>query len=74
MLHLDPAERLSRSASLERLQVSELIPESFATLGPIMERVTYSAPDARLAVAAAHYADNDASSGERRQGFESRIW
>lgn len=56
MLHLDPSERLSASAYLERLQVSELIPSSFATLGPIMERVTYSAPDARLAVAAAHYA------------------
>jgi phosphoinositide-3-kinase regulatory subunit 4 len=55
MLHLDASERLSASAYLERLQASELVPESFATLASMMERVTYASPDARLAIAAAHY-------------------
>lgn len=56
MLHLDASERLSASAYLERLEASNLVPNSFSTLASMMERVTYCAPDARLAVAAAHYA------------------
>eukprot|EP00980_Cylindrotheca_fusiformis_P007666 scaffold1605_cov141-Cylindrotheca_fusiformis.AAC.29 len=56
MLHLDPSERLSASAYLERLQASEVVPESFGNvLYPMIERVTHSPPDARLAIAAAHY-------------------
>jgi phosphoinositide-3-kinase regulatory subunit 4 len=56
MLHLNPSKRLSASAYLERLQASEIVPESFGKiLSPMMERITYSNPDARLAIAAAHY-------------------
>jgi phosphoinositide-3-kinase regulatory subunit 4 len=56
MLHLDPSERLSASAYLERLQASEVVPESFGkVLYPMMESITHSPPDARLAIAAAHY-------------------
>jgi phosphoinositide-3-kinase regulatory subunit 4 len=56
MLHVDPSERLSASAYLERLQASEVVPESFGkVLYPMMESITHSPPDARLAIAAAHY-------------------
>lgn len=55
MLHLDPNERLSASAYLERLEASELIPSSFPILATMMERVTFAAPDARLAIIAAFY-------------------
>lgn len=56
MLHLDPSDRLSASAYLERLQASEVVPESFEkVIYPMMEKLTHSPPDARLAIAAAHY-------------------
>jgi phosphoinositide-3-kinase regulatory subunit 4 len=57
MLHLDPAERLTAQAYWERLQASEQIPESFACLTAILERVTtvVLTPDASIAVAAAAY-------------------
>lgn len=55
MLHLEPGERLSAGTYLDRLRASELVPESFATLGSMMERVTYATPDARLALAAIQY-------------------
>lgn len=55
MLHLDPSERLSANAYLERLEASELVPESFGVLATMMEKVTYAPPDARLAIATAFY-------------------
>eukprot|EP00934_Nitzschia_sp_Nitz4_P004407 Nitzschia sp. Nitz4//scaffold69_size99277//78687//83589//NITZ4_004646-RA/size99277-augustus-gene-0.6-mRNA-1//1//CDS//3329556754//4397//frame0 len=55
MLHLDPTERLSASAYIERLEASGLLPESFSTLATMMERATYATPDARLAIAATYF-------------------
>ncbi|CAJ1930863.1 unnamed protein product [Cylindrotheca closterium] len=56
MLHLDPTERLSAGAYLERLHASSVLPASFRDgLSPLMEKITHSPPDARLAIAAAHY-------------------
>lgn len=55
MLHLDPSERLTANAYLERLQASDLVPDSFALLSTMMERATYAPPDTRLAVAATYY-------------------
>jgi phosphoinositide-3-kinase regulatory subunit 4 len=55
MLHLDPTERLSANAYLERLEASELVPGSFSVLATMMEKVTYAPPDARLAIATAFY-------------------
>jgi phosphoinositide-3-kinase regulatory subunit 4 len=55
MLSVDPNERLSASAYLERLKASELVPESFEDISSLVERVTDISPDARLAVAAASY-------------------
>ena len=70
MLHLDPSERLTASAYLERLQASpptatvpattaapELVPSAcFSTLAQMMERVTFAkTPDARLSIATAYY-------------------
>jgi phosphoinositide-3-kinase regulatory subunit 4 len=58
MLSLDPAQRLSARAYLERLEASELVPQSFVTLAGLVQEITNNrtlAPDARLAKAAAYY-------------------
>jgi phosphoinositide-3-kinase regulatory subunit 4 len=63
MLSLDPTQRLSANAYLERLEASDLIPSSFAVLSTLLNDVTASSssegfvatPDARLAKAAAFY-------------------
>ncbi|KAG7353916.1 NB-ARC domain containing protein [Nitzschia inconspicua] len=62
MLSLDPSQRLSTKAYLDRLKAADLIPESFETLSQLMNDVTTSqngqsvvTPDARLAKAAACY-------------------
>ena len=55
MLHLDPSERLSAKAYLERLEASELIPRAFECLSEIMEKVTFASPDTRLAIAVEYY-------------------
>lgn len=56
MLHLDASERLGASEYLERLQASDIVPDSFdKVLSPMMENLTHSTPDARLAIAAAAY-------------------
>ena len=55
MLHLDPSERLSAKAYIERLEASELIPPAFVCLSEMMEKVTFASPDARLAIAVVYY-------------------
>ncbi|KAL3917973.1 MAG: hypothetical protein SGILL_004459, partial [Bacillariaceae sp.] len=63
MLSLDPTQRLSAKAYLERLEASDLVPSSFAILSKLLSDVTESSsnegsvatPDARLAKAAAYY-------------------
>jgi phosphoinositide-3-kinase, regulatory subunit 4 len=55
MLHLNPSERLSAKAYIERLEASELIPPAFEGLSRMMEKVTFAPPDARLAIAASYY-------------------
>lgn len=58
MLSLDPAQRLSAREYLDRLEASELVPQSFVTLAELIQEVTNNktlAPDARMAKAAAYY-------------------
>lgn len=56
MLHLNPTERLSAKAYIERLNASDLIPVSYKVLDEMMKKVASASPDARLAIAAAFYA------------------
>lgn len=62
MLSLDPSQRLSARAYLDRLKAADLVPESFQTLSKLMNAVTtyenghsVAPPDVRLAKAAAYY-------------------
>lgn len=63
MLSLDPSQRLSAKAYLQRLEASDLVPASFSILSQLMCDVTEGSnnmstvtPDSRIAKAAAYYA------------------
>lgn len=56
MLHLKPADRLSADEYAKRLSAADQVPDSFAVLLPLLERLaTTISPDARIAAAAEAY-------------------